>query len=312
MIIRQDKSETTRSTDALLGALSAGQFIADSEMQSVRSRRGDIQKASAGGIWGRYLTGDSHVSAAGSAGYRLRQNGVELGGDKMVELGSDRLALGLFGSYSTNDLKQDRGNTSGVESWGGGIYSSWLGAQGYYVDGMLEYNHFSTSVRSHTETGLGVKGQFEQKGVGAALETGYRFNLPAEVYIEPYLRAAYFTADGRDVKLSNGLEAKADRMQSMRGETGVSVGKRIDLGESMSVSPYVTAAVEHEFIKHNDVLMGGTEHFNNDFSGTTGRYGAGIAAQLTSNTSVYSEVSYRKGNHVESPLMADAGVRIDF
>lgn len=312
--IRQDKSTTTRSTDALLGALSSGLFIADGEMQSVRSRRGDLQNAGhdAAGIWGRYLTNDTHVRAAGSAGYRLEQDGVELGGDKLVDVGNDRLALGVFGSYSRNGLKQDRGNTSNVDSWGGGLYATWFGAQGYYVDGVVKYNHFSTSVRSRTETGAGVAGEFEQNGLGASLETGYRFTLPADVFVEPYIRTAYFTAGGQDVKLSNGLDAKADRLQSIRGETGVTAGKRFELGNGLAVSPYATAAVEHEFAKHNDVLMGEEYRFNNDFSGTTGRYGVGVGAQLTHDTSVYAEADYRKGEHVESPVMANAGVRVNF
>ncbi len=312
--IRQDKSTTTRSTDALLGALSSGLFIADGEMQSVRSRRGDLQNAGhdTAGIWGRYLTDDTHVHAAGSAGYRLEQDGVELGGDKLVDIGNDRLALGVFGSYSRNGLKQDRGNTSNVDSWGGGLYATWFGAQGYYVDGVVKYNHFTTSVRSHTETGAGVTGEFEQNGLGASLETGYRFTLPADVFVEPYIRTAYFTAGGQDVKLSNGLDAKANRLQSIRGETGVTAGKRFELGNGLAVSPYATAAVEHEFATRNEVLMGEGYRFNNDFSGTTGRYGIGVGAQLTHDISVYAEADYRKGEHVESPVMANAGVRVNF
>ncbi|MGX5056787.1 autotransporter outer membrane beta-barrel domain-containing protein [Enterobacter asburiae] len=307
-------NQTTRSTDALLGALSSGLFISDGEMQSVRSRRGELQNGAedTGGVWGRYLNDNTHVHAAGTAAYRLEQNGIELGGDKIINVGDDRLALGVFGSYSKNKLKQDRGNSSNVDSWGAGVYATWFGAQGYYVDSVLKYNRFSTTVRSQTETGLGVNGDFDQNGLGASLETGYRFNLPASVFIEPYVRADWFSADGKTVTLSNGLEAKADRLQSIRGEAGVSAGKSFDLNGGMTLSPYVTVAVEHEFDKSNEVRMNDAYNFNNDFSGTTGRYGLGVTSQLTRNASVYLEANYRKGEHVESPVMGNAGFRVSF
>lgn len=314
VIIRTITNKTTRSTDALLGALSSGLFISDGEMQNVRSRRGELQngKDDEGGVWGRYLNNNTHINAAGTAAYHLEQNGMEIGGDKIFNIGDNRLALGMFGSYSKNNLKQDRGNSSNVDSWGTGVYATWFGAQGYYVDGVLKYNRFNTSVRSQTETGLGVGGKFNQNGLGASLETGYRFNLPAKVFIEPYIRTAYFTADGKDVTLSNGLEAKADRLQSIRGEAGVSAGKRFDFNQGVTVSPYVTVAVEHEFDKNNEVRMNDAYDFNNDFSGTTGRYGLGVTTQVTHNASVYVEANYRKGEHVESPVMGNAGFRVSF
>ncbi|MGU3489604.1 autotransporter outer membrane beta-barrel domain-containing protein [Enterobacter bugandensis] len=307
-------NQTTRSTDALLGALSSGLLISDGEMQSVRSRRGELQNGAedTGGVWGRYLNDNTHVHAAGTAAYRLEQNGMELGGDKIINVGDDRLALGIFGSYSKNKLKQDRGNSSNVDSWSTGVYATWFGAQGYYVDSVLKYNRFNTSVRSQTETGLGVNGDFDQNGMGASLETGYRFNLPASVFIEPYVRADWFTADGKTVTLSNGLEAKADRLQSIRGEVGVTTGKRFDLNGGITLSPYVTVAIEHEFDKSNEVRMNDAYNFNNDFSGTTGRYGLGVTSQLTRNASVYLEANYRKGEHVESPVMGNAGFRVSF
>ena len=314
VIIHPITNQTTRSTDALLGALSSGLFISDGEMQSVRSRRGELQNGAedTGGVWGRYLNDNTHVHAAGTAAYRLEQNGMELGGDKIINVGDDRLALGVFGSYSKNKLKQDRGNSSNVDSWGAGVYATWFGSQGYYVDSVLKYNRFSTTVRSQTETGLGVNGDFDQNGLGASLETGYRFNLPASVFIEPYVRADWFSADGKTVTLSNGLEAKADRLQSIRGEAGVSAGKSFDLNGGMTLSPYVTVAVEHEFDKSNEVRMNDAYNFNNDFSGTTGRYGLGVTSQLTRNASVYLEANYRKGEHVESPVMGNAGFRVSF
>lgn len=112
--------------------------------------------------------------------------------------------------------------------------------------------------------------------------------------------------------LSNGLEAKAKRLQSVRGEADLSAGKRFDLNGGMTISPYITVAVEHEFDKDNKVGMNDAYTFNHDFSGTTRRYGLGVTSQLTRNASVYLEANYRKGEHVKSPVMGNAGFCINF
>jgi len=310
-IIETDNN--TRSADALLGALTSGLAISDGEMKSVRLRRGQLENAvdEAGGVWGQYLNNSTRMSSAGT-GYRLDQSGMELGGDTLLDVGSDRLALGMFGTFSKNKIKHNRGDNSNVNSWGGGLYATWFGAQGYYIDGVLKYNHFSTDIHSKTGTGSGVSGSFTQNGLGASLETGYRFTLPADTFVEPYLRAAYFTADGEKVTLSNGLEGKADRLQSERAEAGFSAGKRFTLENGIILSPYATAAAEYEFKSHNRVRLNDAAVFSNDFSGVAGRYGLGVTSQLTHNTVVYAEADYRKGEHVESPLMANAGFRISF
>ncbi|EOM1498557.1 autotransporter outer membrane beta-barrel domain-containing protein, partial [Escherichia coli] len=52
--------------------------------------------------------------------------------------------------------------------------------------------------------------------------------------------------------------------------------------------------------------------FTNDISGTTGKYGAGVSAQLTANAGVWAEVSYQKGENTESPVTGSVGFRINF
>ncbi|MCU6162285.1 autotransporter outer membrane beta-barrel domain-containing protein [Enterobacter bugandensis] len=91
-----------------------------------------------------------------------------------------------------------------------------------------------------------------------------------------------------------------------------SAARRAFLPENASTLPYVTVAVEHELDKNNEVRMNDAYDFNNDFSGTTGRYGLGVTTQLTHNASVYVEANYRKGEHVESPVKGNAGFRVSF
>ncbi|MCE2004303.1 autotransporter outer membrane beta-barrel domain-containing protein, partial [Enterobacter asburiae] len=308
-----DTSQTSRSADAVMALASAPQYIFDGEMQSLRSRRGDIQQTTGGegGVWGRYLHNSTDVRAGAGADYRLGQNGMELGGDKVIDLSNgDRLAIGALTSFSKSSVKQ-HGDSSQVSSYGAGLYATWLNSTGVYVDGVVKYNHFSNELRTHTDRGQAVHGSYDQNGYGASLEAGWQYMAGYGISIDPYARVSYFAAQGKNIELSNGLKADIGTQKSAKGELGVSVGKTFDV-RNVSLRPYATAAVEQEFMKDSKVTFNDRHDYKNDQSGTTGKYGLGLTAQLTPNASVFAEADYRKGKKVESPLMANVGFRVNF
>jgi len=307
-----DISKTSNTTDAVMGLASATQYIFDGEMQALRSRRGDIQRFDQGdgGVWGRYLHNSSDIKAGAGADYSLGQNGMELGGDKVFDVAGGKLSVGAMTSYSKSSVKQ-RGDSSQVSSYGVGLYSSYLSSVGYYIDGVLKLNHFNNDLRTRTDRGQAVKGSYDQDGYGASVEAGYQYTLGDGINVDPYVRASYFAAQGKDMELSNGMKAAIGSQKSAKGELGVSVGKAFEV-RSLTLSPYVTAAVEHEFLKDNKVTFNDRYTYKNDQSGTLGKFGAGMTAQVTKNAQVYVEADYRKGNKVESPIMGNAGFRINF
>ena len=137
------------------------------------------------------------------------------------------------------------------------------------------------------------------------------FALPSEMWIQPYIRATAFRAGGKSISLDNGMKARIGTTKSLQGEAGVSAGMDLSLAGT-PVKPYVKAAVSHEFADNNTVRINDSWTFDNDISGTTGKYGAGVSAQLTKNAGVWVEADYQKGNSTESPVTANAGFRINF
>ncbi|OVZ84076.1 hypothetical protein CBW57_18325 [Yersinia intermedia] len=55
-----------------------------------------------------------------------------------------------------------------------------------------------------------------------------------------------------------------------------------------TISPYLTAAISHEFSDNSKVRINHRYGFTNDISGTTGKYDAGVSAQLTPNAGVWA------------------------
>lgn len=303
----------TKSADAVLGMATAPAYVFNSELQNLRFRHGDFMQnsSSKGGVWGRYTGSDNHISGGASSGYSLTQNGFETGGDKVFDLGESRLAVGAFVSYTDNSVNHNRGGDSTIGSTGGGLYATWSDNNGYYLDGMLKYNHFSNELRTRMSDGTAVKGDYSQNGFGGSLEAGKTIKLNDKAWAEPYVRTTAFRADAKDISLNNGMKASIGATKSLQAEAGVNLGMNLDVA-GKTVKPYLKAAVSHEFSDNNKVRINNRYDFTNDISGTTGKYGAGVSAQLTPNAEVWAEASYQKGGKFESPVTGSVGFRLNF
>ncbi len=304
---------TTKSADAVLDMATAPVYVFNSELQSLRFRHGDVMQntRSPGGVWGRYTGSDTRISGGAGSGYSLTQSGMETGGDTVFELKDSRLAVGAFVSYTDNSISHNRGGSSTVGSTGGGLYATWFNNDGYYVDGVVKVNRFRNELRTWMSDGTAVKGDYHQNGFGGSLEAGRTFSLNENTWIQPYLRSTAFRAESKDISLDNGMKAKAGTTKSLQGEVGVNLGMNLDVAGTV-VRPYLTTAVSHEFSDNNRVRINDSYNFTNDISGTTGKYGAGVSAQLTANAGVWAEASYQNGENTESPVTGSVGFRINF
>lgn len=303
----------TKSADAILGMATAPAYVFNSELDNLRFRHGDVMQntRAPGGVWGRYTGSDNRISGGTSSGYTLTQNGFETGADKVFDLGESSLAVGTFFSYSDNSIKHARGGKSKVDSTGGGLYATWFDNDGYYVDGVLKYNRFDNELRTWMSDGTAVKGDYSQNGFGGSLEAGRTFSMNENTWAQPYVRTTAFRADEKDIRLNNGMKANIGAIKSLQAEAGVKLGMTLDVG-GKEVKPYLSAAVSHEFSDNNKVRINDSYDFRNDISGTTGKYGLGVNAQLTPNAGVWAEARYENGKQTESPVTASVGFRFNF
>lgn len=307
-------NKTTPSTDAVLSIASANQFIFDGEMQSLRHRKGDLNsnKGVDAGVWGRYLTHNMSINGETGAAYKIQQNGFELGGDKVLSSTSGEFIVGLFTSFTDNTLQHARGGNSKINSYGMGAYLTAFTHSGYYVDSVIKINHFQNRLNARMTSGGLTQSHYNQNAIGGALEAGYYDHLSEARFAEPYLRTSFYQAKGKKIVLSNGMTADINKSRSLKAELGSTIGTRLSWNNGMEINPYFRVAVEREFIQSNKVTINRRNNFNNDFSGTAGKYGLGVDIKLSSQSAVYAEANYRKGQYIESPIMANVGFRINF
>lgn len=309
----QPPKQTSPATDAVLSMGSATGFILNDMLQNLRMQRGDTMRNNTGqgNVWGRFIGSNLKVDGPANSSYKLNYSGMELGSDKVFAVGKDRLMVGITGMLTDNKVKHTRGGSSDIDAYSIGMYATYLADSNLYLDGTVRFVNFNNSLNAETTNGSTVSSDYKQYGVGGSLELGYK-HQHNNLFVEPYGRISYANVSGKSIKLSNDMRAKFDSHRSLLGEVGISSGLKFIPTANLIVEPYAKVAVEHEFINKNAVLINEQHEFNNDFSGTAGKYGVGVNLALGQYTSIFSEVNYTQGRNVESPVKANVGFRISF
>ncbi|WP_169052207.1 autotransporter outer membrane beta-barrel domain-containing protein [Pragia fontium] len=302
--------ELSESAKSVIAMANVTPTIWDGELSTLRTRLGDLRdnRSAQNGTWGKYITSRYRVSTD-NVGYKQDMNGVMLGGDRAIELQGSRLLIGGLFSYTHSKLDSRSGDGK-VDSYGLGVYTTWMHDSGYYVDGVLKANRFKTENNANFNGGK-TSGSDNTNGFGASVEVGKHIKLDS-YFVEPYIMGSAFRGGKTSYELDSGMKAKADSAQSLKTEVGTTIGHTFVLDSGALLKPYVRLAVSHEFQKNNDVIINDTERFSNDMSGTVGKYGIGLTAQLDNQWSTYGEINYSNGSHIETPYSGHLGIRYSF
>jgi outer membrane autotransporter protein len=296
-------------TQSVMALFNAGPTIWYGELSSLRSRMGEVRmdNGKAGG-WIRTYGNKYDVSASSGVAYQQTQQGLAFGADAPLPIGNGQWLVGLLGGYSKSDLDMSRGTSGEVDSYYLGAYTTWLNEQGYYADAVIKFNHFQNSSEVRLSDGKKTKGDYDNNGIGASLEFGRHVKLADGYFVEPYTQLSAMVIEGADYDLDNGMAAEGDRVRSLLGKVGATVGRNFTVGKGYEVQPYLRAAYVHEFATNSDVEVN-SNAFNTDLSGSRGELGAGFAMKTTDSTSVHIDLEYSNGDKIEQPWGANIGLR---
>lgn len=305
---------TTPSTDAVLSLANAGLNIMRGEMDGLRvarqSENRDRQHGE-GNVWGHYQGKKSVAETSNGAAYKLYQNGMELGGDVVTDLGKSQLVTGGFVSLTGNNVKHARGGTSSVDSYGLGAYATWYDNSGFYLDGMLKANRLESKLSAQMTNGDMTSGKWHQYGLSVALEAGYTTTPMASLTAEPFVRVTGTTINDANVKLNNGMTANTGNARSLTAEAGSRAATDFSLGNT-AFRPYMSISIEQELAHSNEAIINDVNRFKNHQNGTSGKYGIGIIVNPLKDVTLYGELNYRQGRYVEEPVQGVAGIRVSF
>ena len=306
------KPKTTPGTDAVLSMSVAPMLMFKSEMNNLRFRQGLSEKtAGDNGAWIRFTGGHSNVNS-GYTDFKLDQSGLELGVDQIIDTDDAKIRVGLFSGYNSGKVKHARGGVSRIDSITIGAQTTWFHHHGWYVDGVIKYNHFDNSLNAISTNGSGISSGYNQNALGAAVEFGKNIYFQNQVWAEPYAKLSAVQVNGVDLKLNNGMKGSISDQHSLSTELGFNLGRTFLLEKNITIAPYIKAAWLHEYVDNNKSKINDRNTFVTDLSGDMGKVGVGINSSFNKELSIFAEVDYAKGNKQEDPTMANLGFRYSF
>lgn len=263
------------------------------------------------GLWTRYLHDNTRLNDKNDTAFKNKLDGMQIGVDKPLRLNDATVLVGVFTGFSRSKVStSDYGNGT-VESWHGGLYATWLHDSGFYADTMLKGNRLDNSNNGRMKNGSAARGDYHQNAFTATIESGFNYEILPALTVQPYGRLQYARIGSAAYQLSNGMRADIHSADSFQGEAGTLITTSFEVSSAV-LKPYARLAVVHEFTKENDVTINRANTFSNDFSGSTGKYGLGLDAQITPQAAFYTEINYLNGNKSETPVSADLGFRVRF
>lgn len=263
------------------------------------------------GLWGRGYGRSLKGNGAAGVGFDQSLWGLQVGADREINLGGLPVVVGVFGGYSSSTVDLDGSSKGKIDSGYGGLYATWLGNDGLYVDGLFKVNRFSNDARVVMSDGAGSRGDYDATGVGGQIEIGKTYRLGNGWFVEPFAQLAALRIGSFDYHLNNGMVAHGDAYGSLQGRIGATFGIKHKLANGGIFQPYLRLAVAQEFVDSNKLRINSVG-FNNAFNGTRGEVGAGFAYQLNEALQIHADADFSGGKDVSRNWGGNFGVSYKF
>ncbi|MFS2096712.1 autotransporter outer membrane beta-barrel domain-containing protein [Pseudomonas sp. Pseusp11] len=311
--LQPDKEVVSTPTRSVLAMFGTAPTVIYGEMASLNNRMGDL-RVNGGQTGGWVRSYGNRYSISNNAygdGYSQNQYGLSIGVDTPVQIAGERVLLGVFAGYSKSNLDLSRGSSGEIDSTSLGVYGTWLGDSGYYLDTVAKLNHFRNDAKVTMSDGARTEGNYNNLGASASVEFGKHIDIKDGYYAELFTQWQAASVQGKDFSLENGLQADADTTRSMLGKVGVTLGRGMTLSNGSVLQPHVRAAVVHEFVKNNEVRVNDNK-FNNDLSGSRFEVGAGASWTLNDRWQLHAELDTSKGDNVTKDIGVNMGAHYKF
>lgn len=282
------------------------------ENNDLQRRLGDLRwDEGSAGAWARAYGGESEIKDTTSSD--VSYHGLQIGYDRARNLGDGRLFTGIALSNMKGSASGSAGS-SDLESNLFGVYGSYVGKRGHFIDAIVKYGRLSNNA-SNTYGGVNYTGDYAANGLNMSLEYGYRKELHDGFYLEPQAELNYGHIDGSSYTMqaggTSGAVVNNNSTDSLIGRIGINAGRSTKDG-----NVYLKLSGLHEF--NGDTGMtatysGTTVSSSSSGSDTWLEYGVGFDRRIASNQNLYGEISRSAfADKVSDKWKANLGWRISF
>ena len=313
---------TVKNTDSagpaatMASAASAAQMAAlgawRAENNDLQRRLGDLRwdKGNAG-AWARAYGGESHIHSG--AGSDVSYHGIQGGYDRARSFGEGKLFTGIAFSNMKGDASGSAGS-SDIDSKLFGVYGSYLGQKGHFIDAIIKYGRFTNdTTRIHNNTTY--TGDYGTNGLNMSLEYGYHKQLHNGFYLEPQAELNYSHLNSSSYTMNaggaSGAFVRNNGVDSLIARVGVNAGRSTKDGNI-----YLKLSCLHEF--NGDTGMtatynGTTVNSSSSGSDTWLEYGVGFNQRVGKNQNLYGEITRTAcADKVSDKWKANLGWRASF
>ena len=287
------------------------------EGNNLMKRMGDLRsdkEAAQGGVWARYYRGELSADSAYDRNFSQDYTAFQGGIDKVQDYKGGKLYTGI----AINRIDSNAGYTAGsgdLSSTGVGLYASWLGGKGHYLDVIARGSKLTNDFKLVDLSGNAAKADYDTWAYGISAEYGYRQNLNAGWFVEPQAELSLGHLGSADYTTSNGVSVKQDSVNSAVVRLGFLGGKEFTIGGHPS-NAYVKASALHDFGGNGEA----TGYYENsslalktgDLTGTWYEIGLGANLGIAKNSNLYFDALKTFGGNLRTDWQFNAGLRFTF
>ena len=307
-------SETVMTAaDAQMALGSMWRIEANNLMKRMGELRSD-KEAAQGGVWARYYRGELSADSAYDREFSQDYTAFQGGIDKVQDYKGGKLYTGI----AVNRIDSNAGYTAGsgdLSSTGVGVYASWLGSKGHYIDVIARGSKLTNDFKLVDPNNIAAKADYDTWAYGISTEYGYRQDLNAGWFVEPQAELSLGHIGSVDYTTSNEVSVKQDSVNSAVVRLGFLGGKEFTIGGRTS-NAYVKASALHDFGGNG----GGTAYYKGrstvvesaDMNGTWYEIGLGANLGIDKNSNLYFDALKTFGGDLRTDWQFNAGLRFTF
>ena len=287
------------------------------EGNNVMKRMGELRsgtEAGKGGVWARYYRGELSADSNYDSSFSQDYTGFQGGIDKVQDYKGGKLYTGI----AVNRIDSNAGYTVGsgdLSSTGVGLYGSWLGSKGHYLDVIARGSKLTNDFKLVDLSGNAAKADYDTWAYGISAEYGYRQDLNAGWFVEPQAELSLGHISRVDYTTSNGVSIRQDGVNSAIVRLGFLGGKEFSIGGRPS-NAYVKASLLHDFGGNG----GPTGYYGikslamqtGDLTGSWYEIGLGANLGITKNSNLYFDALKTLNSTVRTDWQFNAGLRFTF
>ena len=308
-------SETVMTAaDAQMSIANLWRVEGNNLMKRMGDLRSDDPEAAKGGVWARYYRGEMSADSAYDRSFDQDYTAFQGGIDKVQDYKGGKLYTGI----AVNRIDSNAGYSSGsgdLSSTGVGLYASWLGSKGHYLDVIARGSKLANDFKLVDKSGREANADYDTWAYGISAEYGYRQQLDAGWFVEPQAELSLGRIGSADYTMSNGTQISQDAVNSAVTRIGVLSGKEFTMNGRQG-NAYLKASLLHDFGGNG----GGAAYYNGrstvvesaDMNGTWWELGLGANLGLAKNSNLYFDALKTFGGDLRTEWQFNAGLRFTF